>query len=133
MLDSFIRSILHPVFWSFFILISAFCVLFFGDPELLHVITYGLCLSIWAYNLDTYHKVKELGQKKQIRENLLQEDLEKFYRTKYLGDVLRGKLDLRNRYKNTNYGSYAVKVYGDLVQEQMDKLNMSLEKKETVC
>ena len=129
MLPYLLRTILHPVLWFFFILISAFCVLFFGDPELLHVITYGLCLSIWAYNLDTYHKVKELGQKRTLKENLVQEDLEKFYRTIYLDNVLKGKLDLRNRYKNTNYGSYAVKVYNTLVQEQMNKLDMNLEKR----
>lgn len=132
MLDSFIRNILHPVFWFFFILISAFCVLFFGNPELIHVITYGLCLSIWAINLDLYYKTKELEQSKQIRKNLVQEDLEKFYKTTYLDNVLKGKLDLRNTYKNTNYGIYAVKVYNNLVQEQMSKLDMNLEKKEMV-
>lgn len=132
MLDSFIRSILHPVFWFPFQLLISFTLIFFGDPEVLDIFIHSFALSIWAFNLDIYYKTKELEQKRILKQNLVQEDLEKFYKTKYLGDVLKGKLDLRNRYKNTNYGSYAVKVYNNLVQEQMNKLDMNLEKKEIV-
>jgi len=67
MFDSFIRKILHPVFWFPFQLLLSFDLIFFGNPEVLDIFIHSVALSIWAFNLDMYYKTKELEQKRTLK------------------------------------------------------------------
>ncbi len=112
MLDFLLRTIFHPVFWFSLVLFSALKLVFFGNPELIHLLVYVFSLSIWAFNLNTYYKMKQLEKEVSIQRNLKQENTEKFFREVFMKEVVDTRIKTRTyfkeKYRDTCYVFWAM-------------------------